>query len=106
MNWLALIAAFAISLLAGGFLSRLLERSRPTWSAARRKWVAAMVLPGFVLVVTVVGIFVTIGIGPGSGENMQDLAVIATATVGLVFAIIALVGGLIGASFASRRGDG
>ena len=103
MNWLALIAAFAVSLLTGAFLARLLERSRPDWPPRRRLWTAASALPIFIGVATMCGILVVVATGPGTGENMQDLAVAATATVGVIFAIIALAGGFVGASLGSTR---
>ena len=105
MNWLALIAAFAIAVLVGGLLARWLERSRADWTRRRRLWTAASVLPAFILLATAVGITVIVAWGPGSGENMQDLAVAATAMVGVIFAVIALLGGLVGASFAEAKGQ-
>ena len=103
MNWLVLIAAFAIALAVGAFLRRLLERSRPGWSARWRLWGAALALPGFILLATFAGIVFVLLAGPGSGENMQDLAIATTAFVGLVFAIVALVAGLVGATFGARQ---
>ena len=103
MNWIALIVAFAIALAVGAIAGRLLERSRPVWSARRRLWTAALALPGFILLVTLAGIGFLSLAGPGSGENMQDLAVVVTAFIGLVFAIVALIGGLAGATFAARQ---
>ena len=103
MNWSALIVAFAVAVVMGAFLANLLERRRLDWSARRRLWTAAAVLPGFILAATLVGIAIILFTGPGSGENMRDLAVAATAAVGGIFALIALVGGLVGASFARRR---
>ena len=103
MNWIALIAGFAIALAVGAFVGRLLERNRPGWSARRRRWTAALLLPGFVLLATMAGIGFVLVVGPGTGENMQDLAVAVTAFVGLVFAFVAVIGGLAGATFAARQ---
>ena len=104
MNWLALIAAFSIALLVGASMARLLTLNRPSWTPRRRLWTAASVLPGFILLATLAGIGFILVTGPGRGENMQDLAVAATATVGAIFGLIALLGGLVGASFAIREG--
>ena len=102
MNWLVLIGAFGISVLMGAFLANLLERSRPGWSVRRRLWAAASVLPIFILLATVIGLVWVLVSGPGKGENMQDLALVVTAMIGALFAAVALVGGLVGGSFAQR----
>ena len=103
MNWLVLIVAFCIAMLMGAFLANLIERSRPGWSARRRLWAAAAVLPCFILLATAIGLALILVPGPGTGENMQDLALVVTAMIGALFAGIALVGGLVGGSFAQRR---
>ena len=105
MNWLVLILAFAIAVLVGGYLARLLERSRPAWSARRRLWTAAIVLPAFLILATIVGLVWLLAVGPGTGENMQDLALTVTAFVGGLFALLTMIGGLVGATFA-QRGEG
>ena len=105
MNWLAIILAFGVAVLLGAFLMKLLQRTRTAWTSRRRMWVAAMVLPAFILFAAVVGIVWTLLAGPGEGENMQDLAVAVTAFVGAFFAFIALIGGIVGASFAKRSGS-
>ena len=102
MNWLVLILAFAIAVLIGGFLARWLERSRSDWSARRRIWTAAAVLPAFLILATLVAVAWVLAIGPGEGENMQDLAVAVTIAIGAWFAVVTLLGGLAGAHFASR----
>jgi hypothetical protein len=103
VNWLLLLAAFAIAALAGAFVAGVLERSRKQWSKRRRLWTAAFALPCVVLAATAAGIAWVVISGPGSGENMQDFAIAATALVGGLFTIIALVGGIVGVSFAQGR---
>ena len=103
MNWLVLIAAFCIAVLMGAFLANLLERSRPGWSARRQLWAAASALPIFIVIATVIGLAWILVSGPGKGENMQDLALVVTIAIGALFAGVALVGGLVGGSFAQRR---
>ena len=103
MNWLAFLFAFGFSAILGGVFGRLAERSRPGWSARRRLWTVALILPGFIGVLTIAGVAWVIFTGPGTGENMQDLALVVTASVGAVFAVIALAGGLVGASLGASR---
>ncbi len=102
MNWLVLILAFCIAVLMGAFLANLLARSRPGWSARRQLWTAASALPIFIMLATVFGLAWILVSGPGKGENMQDLAVVVTAMIGAFFAAVALIGGLVGGSFAQR----
>jgi hypothetical protein len=106
MNWLVLILAFCLAVLLGAFLARLLERSRTAWSARRRIWAAAAVLPGFIVLATIAAVAWVVSVGPGTGENMQDLAVAATVAVGVIFALVALLGGFVGASYAQRGNQG
>ena len=103
MNWLTLLLAFSLAMATGAWLARLFEQSRPQWNRRRRLLVAALVLPIFVVFATLVGIAWIVVVGPGTGENMQDLAVVATAAVGGVFALLTFIGGLVGASLAQRR---
>ena len=103
MNWLVMLIAFSLAVAMGAWLASLLARSRPRWSDRRRLVVAASILPGFALLATLVGIGWVIAIGPGTGENMRDLAIAVTAGVGGFFAILAFVGGFIGASLAQPR---
>ena len=103
MNWLAFILAFGFSAVLGSVFATLAARNRPAWSARRRLWTAALILPSFIVVLTVGGLAWVLLIGPGVGENMQDLALIATAAIGAIFAGLALVGGLVGASLGAPR---
>ena len=103
MNWLVLILAFGLSSVLGSVFARLAERNRPGWSGMRRLWVAALVLPAFVGLLTLAGLSWVLLVGPGTGENMQDLALIVTAAIGAIFAAVSLAGGLVGASLGARR---
>jgi hypothetical protein len=103
MNGLVLIAAFAIGVLSGSFLLSLFERHRRHWSTQRQQWTAAFALPAVILIATVAGTAWVATSGPGSGENMQDLAVVATAAVGALFGIVALFGGIVGVRVAKDR---
>ena len=103
MNWLVLLLAFSLAVLTGAWLAGLLAGKRPQWSGRRRLFVAAAVLPALVLFASLAGIAWIIVSGPGTGENMQDLAVVATATVGGILALLTFVGSLVGAVVALRR---
>jgi hypothetical protein len=105
MNWMSLIAGFAIGVLIGGALAKWLERSRPSWSPRRRRVAAVMTLPLFLVALTVASEIYYLLRGPGTGENMQDLAMAATALVGVVFAVLALIGGLVGSAFAVPKDE-
>ena len=104
MNWLALILAFCISAVMGAFFARLAGRNRPGWSARRRLWTAALILPFFIGLLTFTGLAWVLAMGSGTGDNMQGLALVVTASVGGIFAAIALGGGLVGASLEARGG--
>ena len=103
MNWLAFILCFSISVLVAAFLGKLLAANRPGWTRRRRKWTAVLVMPLFIAGLTLAGLAWVVFTGPGTGENMQDLALIVTATAGALFAAVALAGGLVGARYAERQ---
>ena len=102
MNWTFLLFSFCIAVLAGAIGATTLARMFPHWSERRRLWTAALLLPALTLFFTAVGIVVALATGPGEGENMQDLIVASIATMGALFALLALVGGLIGAALRQR----
>jgi prolipoprotein diacylglyceryltransferase len=104
VNWLVFILAFCIGALMGAFFSRLAGRSRPNWTAKRRLCVSASILPCFLGVLTLGGLAWILFAGPGTGENMQDLALIVTAIVGSILAGLAFLGGFVGASLEARGG--
>ena len=100
MNWLVLIIAFCIGAAMGAFLASLLERSREHWSAPRRLWTAASVLPGFLLLLTAVAVLWTLAVGGGN----RDLASAVYMMVGAIFIVVTLLGGIAGATLAARKG--
>ena len=64
---------------------------------------AGAALPAVTLIATAIGILVVSNADHGQGERMEDLAVAALMTIGGGFALLAWVGGLLGATLASRR---
>ena len=105
MNWSLLFIAFALAVIMGMAFAALLAQLRPQWSARRRMFVAASWLPGIVILLTLIGLAVILLSGPGAGENMKDLALAATASMGAFFAFLGFIGGLVGASLARRKRD-
>jgi hypothetical protein len=103
MNWALLFMAFALAVVMGMGFAALLLQMRPHWSSRKRTLIAASCLPAVVIALTLVGLVVVMRTGPGSGENMQDLAITATATIGGFFAVLGFLGGLVGASIAERK---
>jgi hypothetical protein len=103
MNWSMLFIAFALAVIMGMAFAALLAQMRPQWSARRRMVVAALWLPAVVLILTAIGFAVILLSGPGTGENMKDLALAATAAMGGFFALLGFLGGLVGAALAQRR---
>ncbi|MBA3577423.1 MAG: hypothetical protein H0W39_07425 [Sphingomonas sp.] len=103
MNWPVFIIAFCIAVLTGAAAASLLARIRPQWSDRRRLITSAAALPAVTSAAAVAGIFALLATGPGEGENMQDLALAAIVTIGALFAMIAFVGGLIGAGLRQHR---
>jgi len=103
MNWLVLIVTFAIAVMIGSFLAGRLERSRPDWGARRRMWTAALALPGFVVVLTIGGVALTMVTTPAPGAGYRDLYGAVYAIMGAIFFVITLIGGLVGAGAAVRK---
>ncbi len=103
MNWPAFIIAFGVAIIVGAFLEPRIADVRPGWSIWRRRLAAASLLPGLILFATILGLLWVLLAGPGTGENMQDLALVATGAVGLLFAVLTLAAGLLGASVAGKR---
>jgi apolipoprotein N-acyltransferase len=103
MNWTFPLISFALAVFMGAALVSLLTAMRPQWSAKRRQMTAASVLPAISAVATLLGIWFISTAEHGQGERMEDLAVTALATIGGGFTLLALVGGLVGASLAQKR---
>lgn len=103
MNWTFVLIGFAMAVFMGSALVSLLKTVRPEWSARRRRVTAAVVLPAITLFATAIGMIFVVASDHGGGERMTDLATAALVTFGGGFALLAWVGGLVGATLASRR---
>jgi len=103
MNWSMLFIAFALAVIMGMAFSAFLIQMRPQWSPRKRMLVAASWLPGVVILLTIAGLIVVQFSGPGTGENMKDLALAATIAIGGIFAVLGFAGGLVGAALADRK---
>ena len=103
MNWSFLLVSFCLALMSGAIAVVTLARVRPEWSPRRQRIVAALVLPAITLSATAAGLLYVLFSGAGEGENMKDLALAAIAVIGGAFAVLAFVGGMIGASLLQRR---
>jgi cytosine/uracil/thiamine/allantoin permease len=103
MNWSFLLIAFLLAVIMGAAFAALLAQIRPQWSSGRRRFAAALALPCVTLLVTLVGVAVVLNSDPETGENMKDRALVAATTLGGFFAVLAFVGGLVGAAIAQKR---
>jgi|SRR4249919_26717 len=106
MNWTFVLIGFAMAVFMGSGLVSLLATIRPEWSARRRRLTAASILPAITLMATLIGILFIATANHGQSEHMEDLAIAALATIGGGFTLLAWIGGLIGATLASRRRGG
>ncbi|HKP35140.1 MAG TPA: hypothetical protein VJT70_10230 [Sphingomicrobium sp.] len=103
MNWTLVLVGFSLAVLMGAALVSLLVTIRPEWSARRRRVTAASILPAITLLATLLGVLFIATARHGESERMEDLAIAALATFGGGFTLLALIGGLIGATLSSRR---
>jgi L-lactate permease len=103
VNWTLPLIGFSLAVLMGAAVVSLLVTIRPEWSARRRRFTAASILPAVTLVATLLGILFVATAKHGQSERMEDLAIAALATIGGGFTLLALAGGLIGAMLAGRR---
>ena len=103
MNWSAFIIAFGVAVIVGAFLEPRIAEARPNWSVRRRRLAAASLLPALILCVTILGLLWVLLAAPGAGENMQDLALVVTGAAGLLFAVLTLAAGCLGATVAGKR---
>ena len=103
VNWTLPLIGFSLAVLMGAAVLSLLVTIRPEWSARRKRFTAASILPAITLVATLLGILFVASAKHGQSERMEDLAIAALATIGGGFTLLALVGGLIGATLASLR---
>ena len=106
MNWTFVLIGFALAVFMGSALVSLLVTIRPEWSPRRRRLTAAAILPGITAVMTLLGILFIATSHHGQSEQMEDLAIAALATIGGGFALLAWIGGLVGATLTSRRHGG
>ena len=102
-NWTFVFLGFAMAVFMGSALVSLLVTIRPEWSVRRRRLTAASILPAITGVATLLVILFVATANHGQSEQMEDLAITALVTLGGGFSLLAWVGGLIGATLASRR---
>ena len=100
MNWTLLLIGFALAVLMGASLAALLAQLRPQWSASRRLLAAASGLPAVTAVVTLIALGI-VSLGPQASAKTIALQVVAI--VGGGFALLAFIGGLVGAGLAQRK---
>ena len=103
MNSTFVLIGFALAVFMGAGIVSLVTMLRPQWSARRRALTAASVLPAITAVATLLGVLFISTADHGQGERMEDLAIAALATFGGGAALLAFIGGLIGAVLAGRR---
>ena len=103
MNWTFVLIGFALAVFMGSALVSLLATIRPQWSRRRRRLTAALALPLITLIATGIGALIIATADHGGSEQMEDLAIAALGTIGGGFALLAWIGGLIGATLTSRR---
>ena len=103
VNWSFLLVSFCLALMSGAIAVVTLARIRPGWSGRRLRILAALVLPAITLFATGAALLFVALSGSGEGADMKDLALRAIAVIGGAFAILAFVGGIIGASLLQRR---
>jgi len=106
MNWTFVLIGFALAVFMGSALVSLLITIRPEWSARRRRLTAASILPAITLAATVLIMLFVATSNHDEGQQMEDLAIRALATIGGGFTLLAWVGGLVGATLTSRRREG
>jgi hypothetical protein len=103
MIWIYATAGLLIAATMGAALAALLTSLRPGWSLARRRLVAASVLPAIVLVIALaVAMF-----GYSTSDPMMRSAIFTVILAwGAGFALLAFIGGYLGSlsSVRARRG--
>jgi len=103
MNWSFVLIGFALAVFMGSALVSLLATIRPQWSRRKRRLTAALALPLVTLIATAIGALIIAMADHGESEQMEDLAIAAVGTIGGGFALLAWIGGLLGATLSSRR---
>ena len=102
MNMSMILFGFCLAVVTGAVAATTLARMKPHWSEKRRLTVASAILPTVTLIAALLGIVLVFASGATTGEGMRDLAAVAIATTGVIFAVIAVVGGFIGAALRQR----
>ena len=103
MNWTFVLIGFALAVFMGFALMPLLATIRPEWSARRKRFTAAAVLPAATAVATLLGVLFVASADHRQSEHMEDLAIYAMLTIGGGFTLLAGIGSLIGATLSNRR---
>ena len=106
MNWALVLIGFALAVFTGSALASLFAAIRPAWTARRKRLVAASVLPAITAVATSLGMLFVATANHGPSEQMEDLAIAAVMTIGGGFTLLAWIGGVVGATLATRRRRG
>jgi hypothetical protein len=103
MNTTFILFGFATAVLMGAALVSLLTTVKPKWSMRRRQLIAASILPAITVIAALLGILAVAMSEHGQSERMERLAIAAIATIGGGLALLAFVGGLVGALLAGRK---
>lgn len=102
MNIPYLVIAFCLAVLVGAIAMTTLARVAPQWTPRRRVFVAAMVLPAVTLLATLAGIVAAMNNDRVDDDGVRDMAIAAIATMGAMSALIAFIGGMIGAALRQK----
>jgi hypothetical protein len=103
MDWTFLLIGFALAVFMASALVSLLATIRPEWTRRRRRLTAASLLPGVTMVATLLGMLFVVTSPHGADRHTEGLALKGLAMIGGGFTLIAWIGGLVGATLASRR---
>ncbi len=101
INWTVPALAFGLSAVLGAWLDGRFQE-RDGWTKRRRVLRAALPLPLLVVALSACGIGWEL-VRPRTGSTMTDLAVAVYLGIGVLFAMLTLAGGLIGASVAEKK---
>ena len=101
INWTIPALAFGLAAVLSAWLNGRFQR-RSGWGTRRRVLRAALPLPLLILVASACGVIWEM-VRPPSASTMTDLAVAVYVGVGGLFAVLALAGGVLGASLAEGK---
>jgi len=105
MNALPFVLAAAVAFFCGFWASGWMAQRRPNWSRRKRNLAAAAPLPSIILLAALGGATWTVLSGPGTGENMQDLALVVIAVMGLMFAALTFASAFACSAWSNREGS-